>query len=120
MARSKDLTFVYHHSKVHPGDEPSLLRWYASLDPESRLDIYRSSAQTMNSWMRMKDFYPHDLINLQYAALIYSINLEHKNEKLLRKKAGWKGDDPDGKILNPKAVASGSKKKEKASSKRPY
>jgi len=114
MTQSKDFAFVYHHSKVHPGDEPSLLRWYCNLDQESRLDIFRSSAQVMNSWMRLKDFQPHDLINLQYSALIYSINLEHKKEKSLRKKVGWKGDDADGKILNPKAVSSGSRKKKKS------
>jgi hypothetical protein len=114
MTRSNDLEFVYHHSKVHPEDEPSLLRWYASIDPESRLDIWRSSAQVINKWMRLKDFQPHDQINLQYSALIYSINLEQKKKKSLRKKVRWKGDDPDGKILDPKAVASGSRKKRKA------
>ncbi len=114
MTRSNDLAFVYHHSKVHPGDEPSLLRWYASLDPESRLEIWKSSAQVMNKWMRLKDFQPHDIINLQYSSLIYSINLEQKKEKSLRRKIGWKGDDPDGKILDPKAVALGSRKKRKS------
>ncbi len=114
MTRSNDLAFVQHHSKVHPGDEPSLLRWYASLDPESRHVIFHSSAQVINTWMRLKDFQPHEQFNLQYSALIYSINLEHKKEKSLRKKFGWKGEDPDGKILDPKAVAKGSRKKKKA------
>jgi hypothetical protein len=68
----------------------------------------------MNSWMQLKDFQPHDLINLQYSALIYSINLEQKKEKSLRKKVGWKGDHPDGQILDPKAVARGSRKKKKS------
>lgn len=114
MTGSEDHVFVYHHSKVHPEDEPSLLRWYASLDQKSRLDINRSSAQVMNTWTRLKDFQQDDLVNLQYAAQIYSINLEQKKEKSLGKKVGWKGDDPDGKILNPKAVANGSRKKKKS------
>ena len=111
MTQSKDPLFVYHHSKVHPGDEPSLFKWYASLDSESRLDIYRESTQVMNSWVRLKNFQPDDLINLQYAALIFSINLEQNKEKSLRKKSGWNGNDPDGKILDPKAVACAEKKK---------
>ena len=113
MTRSKDL-FIYHHSKVHPGDEPSLLRWYASIDQESRREIFRSSAQTMNAWMRMKDFHPNDLIDLQYSALFFSIDLERNKEKSSHKKSSSSNEKPDGKVLNPKSVASGEKKRKKS------
>jgi len=100
MIRSYDLSLVYTFAKIHPSEEPELIKWFANLKAEARAHLLENSNEIFQQWPLRKSISKDSFGELRYASFLKSLKKEKLKEDNQHRKSGFdKNETPEGSNL---------------------